>query len=52
MGEGGGIILEKELSVLWTVLALHWLITAKNITSKDHLSRHTLNKLLGLQMTL
>ena len=53
VGKGGrGIILEKYLSVLLTVLALPWQVAAENVTSKDHLTSHTLNKLLGLQRTL
>ena len=51
-GGGGDFFLEKELSVLVTVLALHLLVASKNVTCKDYFSSHTLNKLLGLQITL
>ena len=48
---GREIIFEKELLVLLYVLALHWLVAAENVTSKDELSSHTLNKFLDMQRT-
>ena len=41
-----------ELSVLLTVLAMYWLVTDDNLTSKDDLTSQALNKLLELQRTL
>ena len=38
--------------MLLTVLALHWLVTDDNLTSKDDLTCQALNKLLELQRTL
>ena len=42
----------EELSVILTVLALYWGVTAENYTSKDFINRHAMNKLLKLQRTL
>ena len=32
--------------MLLTVLALHWLVAAENLSGKDNLTRQALNKLL------
>jgi hypothetical protein len=41
-----------EFSVLLTILALHWLVAAENVTYKDDLTSQSLHKLLELQKTL
>ena len=38
--------------MLLTVLALHWLVAAENLTRKDNLTSQALIKILDLQRTL
>ena len=50
-----GIILEDKVRrnvCDFTVLALHWMVTAKIIPTKDDFTSQTLDKLLELQRTL